>query len=173
MKSFRSHRFPETRNKFVAVQEASMQYYAVFAAIILGGVLVAILKNKPVGWFLLIAMPIAFLSASALGRSKYNGIYAEILFSRGEFALITGMEIFNDERPDAFPLRLANPARLSNGDIQLNYHDQIIRLTTKDWPDIDEIWAYLQPQPETNFPEINIPQITYHYKPNPKTDETS
>jgi hypothetical protein len=143
MMRFRSRHYPKNASAFFVRQEYTFRYYAVTLFIAMIAILLRLSYGKEVLIFGSIAIVLAFLLGSVMGKVALRRNIAEIFFLQDGFSVICIDDILDKKPQRTFPIRFASPSR--RGDlIQLNFEDQVIVLKQVDWGgDFDLIWNWL------------------------------
>lgn len=143
---FRSGNYPKSSSGFAVLQEYAMTYYAIFVMSVMIFVVARIYYQQSVFWIGVIGGLGAVFLANMFAYVRMHRKVAEILFVNDNFSVISVYDIVFAGELTNFPLRFANPARMSEG-IQIHYTDQIIMLKREEWEDLDVIWTWLNQQP--------------------------
>lgn len=143
MMSFRSRNYPRSTQTFMVMQEFAMRYYAIFALIVMIGVVLRVYYQREAVLFGFIGAAIAIFLGNILATVQAKRKIAEIFFVNDGLSVISVYDILHQTPKRSFPLRFANPTR--NGDqIQFHFEDQIIEIKREDWDeDFDLIWNWL------------------------------
>jgi len=159
--AFRSKEYPESQNRFMVLQQFAQNYYATFGIVIILGCVLMIFSGKLYLWSTIFATLIMMSFANILADVKVKSAYAEIFFVQDNFYLLTIDEVLGGKRKGSFPLSYASAYRTEDS-ITIHYHDLVVHLDRKNWPDLDVIWEWFQP-PTQNF--------QYHFIPENSEDE--
>ncbi len=151
MKSFKSHHYPESRQKFIILQENAIYYYGIFMIFVLLGLVLRMFGGESVLMFGVLGTFIAMGAGNLAAMVKLKKTYAEIFFIGEHFSIISTYDILFNEKKKAFPLRYASPTR-SGDEVHFTFNDQIIILKKRDWEKFDEIWTSFFELPESPYP---------------------
>ncbi|MBX7240290.1 MAG: hypothetical protein K1X92_00980 [Bacteroidia bacterium] len=149
MKSFKSHHYPDSRQKFLIIQENAIYYYGFFMIIVMLGLVLRMFSGESILLFGVVGVFLSMGLGNIAAVVKLKKTYAEIFFVGEHFSIISIYDILFAKEKQAFPLRYASPNR--NGDeIHFTFNDQIIVFKKEDWEKFDEIWAAFFELPETS-----------------------
>lgn len=127
-----------------------MQYYAAFAAILILGIMTAVVSGAaeiPLLVGGLVGLLASAGLANVLAGVKLRNSYAQIFFLDDHISVLSVYDILYSNQPHAFPLQYTNPQR-SGELIQIHYGDQILSLKQEDWgEDFEQIWVRLLSPP--------------------------
>ena len=140
MKSFKSHHYPDSKQKFLIIQETAIYYYAVFMMVVMLGLVLRMFSGESILLFGVGGVFLSMLFGNFAAVVKLRKTYAEIFFVGEHFSIISTYDILFATEKQAFPLRYASPNRL-NDEIHFTFNDQIIVFKKEDWEKFDELWA--------------------------------
>lgn len=122
------------QSAFGVYQAALLAQLSWLALVVLVLALGRMVYGKEVLWFGSLGLGLALVLAHVLARMQLHSRWSALVLDDTTFVLVSVHAHLHVEQPRPFPLAYAN-ARVVQDGLQLHYHDHVVTLYARDWPD--------------------------------------